>query len=268
MLKRIVLIFVVFFAVSELPAQRVGFISSDMIRSKFPEAQMAEQRIQSMVEDWKRELEIMKQNVQSLEFEIKKNRLIWTDKELKEKQKELETLRQEREAFAKRRFGPDGEYDKVVQQIMKPVEEKIYAAVHKVAIEQGFDLLIDQSVQPIPYANYKYDMTVNVLRKLGVDVEELEADLQKKIKDDPRNKMKKSRTPRRRGRGRYDPDQQKQEREDLRQFEREEEQDTEPEKKESEMKEFKREMPPAEEEEEENADPRKRLPEDGFIIIH
>ena len=96
-----------------------------MIRNIFPEAQKSEQKIQSMVEDWKSELEIMKKNIQSLEFEIKKNRLIWTDKQLKEKQKELETLRRKRETFAQRIFGPGGEYDKKVKQIMKPVEDQM-----------------------------------------------------------------------------------------------------------------------------------------------
>lgn len=263
MLKKIILITLVFLTMSELSAQRVGFISSDMIRSKFPEAQMAEQRIQSMVEDWKRELEIMQENIDNLEFEIKKNRLIWTDKELNEKEKELQTRRQERESFAKRRFGPDGEYDKLVEQIMKPIEEKIYAAVHQVAVDEGFDLLLDQSIQPIPYANYKYDMTLKVLKKLGVDVKELEAQLEEKVQEDPRNEMKKSKKPRRRGRGRNDPNERE---EDLRQFEREEEQKEE--QMEEEFEEFTPETPEEEQEEEKSSDPRRRLPEDGLIIIN
>jgi outer membrane protein len=186
-------------------SQRVGFISSDMIRDKFPEAEAAEQRIQSVVEDWKRNLQMMQDNINNIEFELKKNRLIWTDKEIQEKQEQLKTLKMEREGLAKKRFGPNGDYDQLVKDIMRPVEEKIYAAVHRVSVDKKFDLILDQSIQPIPYANYKYDLTLVVLKELGVEVEDLEAELEEKIKKDPRNKVRESKAPPRRGRGRYDP---------------------------------------------------------------
>ena len=58
--------------------------------------------------------------------------------------------------------------------MMKPVEDKIYAAVQQVAADEGYDVILDKSSQNIPYMNAKYDLTVKVLRKLGVDVDKLE----------------------------------------------------------------------------------------------
>jgi outer membrane protein len=191
--------------VSGVFAQKVAFISSDMIREKFPEAKQAQQRIQSMVEDWKRELKFMQQKIENLQFDIKKNRLIWTDQERATKEKELEDQLKMREDFAKSKFEPGGEYDKVTYEIMKPIEEKIHASVQQVAADVGVDIIFDQSTQPLAYVNYKYDLTLRVLRKLGVDVEQLEADLQEKIKQDPRNERRKSKTPRRGRRSRNDP---------------------------------------------------------------
>lgn len=187
-------------------AQRVAFINSNTIREKFPEAQQAQQRVQSMTDEWKRELDAMQQKIDNLEFEIKKNRLIWTEDERRTKESELGSQKRVREDYAKTIFEPTGKYDQAVKTIFTPVEEKIYAAVQKVAADQGFDIILDQSVQPLPYVNYKFDLTVNVLRNLGVDVAELEKDLQDRIEKDPRNEQKISKTPRQRGRGDYDPD--------------------------------------------------------------
>ncbi len=190
-----------------MPAQKVGFISSKMVRNKFSEAKQADQRIQSIVEEWNRELEDMQKQIEDLEFEIKKNRLIWSDEERFEKEKELKQLIGDRRSYAQAKFEPSGEYDIIVKQLMTPVEVKIYAAVQKVASDEGYDLILDQSIQPIPYTNYKYDLTVKVLRELGVDVDEMEKELQKKIAKDPRNKKKKSKRPgKRRRRSRNDPD--------------------------------------------------------------
>ncbi len=198
------IIFAAMLIILSLPAgmmaQKVAFISSDAIRKHFLENKQAEQRIQSMVEEWKRELDAMQQEIESLEFEIQKNRLVWSDAERVMKEKELEQKKQNRLQYAKTKFEAGGEYDETVKIIMRPVEEKIYAAVQEVAAEQGFDMVWDQSKQPMPYVNFKYDLTVKVLRKLGVDVDKLEQDLKKKIENDPRNKKKKSYKPRRRSR--------------------------------------------------------------------
>lgn len=170
--------------------QRVGFIASDVIRDKFPEAKQAEQRVRSVVEDWKRDIEDMEKRIENLKFEINKNRLIWTEEEKKQKEKELEDLNTQLLVFSRKKFEPGGEYDLIVKTIMQPIEEKIYAAVQKVAAENGFDIIWDKSTSPLAYVNYKYDLTLKVLRELGVDVSQMEKELQEKIAKDPRNQIK------------------------------------------------------------------------------
>jgi len=179
-------------ASSGLFAQKVAFVASDVIRDNFPEARQAEQRLKSIVDDWKRELEGIDKRIEDLKQDIAKNRLIWSDEEKQSREKEFSDLNITRLEFARHKFEPGGEYDQTVKAMMKPIEEKIYATVQQVAADAGFDIVLDKSVQSIPYANAKYDLTVKVLRKLGVDVAKLEAELKEKIKKDPRNKKKKS----------------------------------------------------------------------------
>jgi len=178
-----------------LRAQKVGFIASDVIRENFSEAKQASQRIQSIVEEWKRELASLDKQIENLDLEIKKNRLVWSDEERIQKEKKLEDLKTQRYNYAKIKFEENGEYDQVVSTMMQPVEDKIFAAIQQVAADEGIDFVFDKSVQPIPYANYKYDMTVKVLRKLGVNVDQLEKELKEKIESDPRNQKAKSKEP-------------------------------------------------------------------------
>ncbi len=154
------LFIIILLAPIQLFAQRVGFIASDIIREKFPEAKQAEQRIRSVVEEWKRELEDMDKRIENLKFEINKNRLIWTEEEKRNKEKELEDLTTQKLTYSRKKFEPGGEYDILVKTIMQPVEEKIYAAVQKVAAENGFDIIWDKSTNPLAYVNYKYDLTL------------------------------------------------------------------------------------------------------------
>jgi len=189
-LKSIIIIFcaTLLFAMS-VKAQKVGFVSSDDIRKNFPEARQADQRLQSIVEEWKRELQSIDDNIRILEDEIKKNRLVWTDDERSTNENELNELKKLQKTYAKDKFEVGGEYDKAVQMLMKKIEEKIYAATQEVAANEGYDIVFDKSVQPLPYVNFKYDLTVKVLRKLGVDTKKLEEELDAKITKDPRNQQ-------------------------------------------------------------------------------
>src|SRR6056300_97318 len=101
--------------------QKVGFIASEVIKEKFPEAQRAEQRIQSNVEQWKRELENYDIKINNIEIDIKKNRLIWTDQELYDQQAKLLQIETEKGAFARQTFESGGKYDQLVRNIWKPI---------------------------------------------------------------------------------------------------------------------------------------------------
>lgn len=185
-------------------AQKVGYIASDAIRTRWPEMQQAEQRIQSMVDDWKREATERQKAIDQLDAEIKKNRLVWSAEERQQKEAEIQRLKDERERFLKQKFEPGGEYDQQTQLILRPVEEKLHAAVQDVAANEGFDIVLDKSTQTIPYVNPKYDLTVKVMKKLNITADDLEKELAKAIEEDPRNKAERQRqsppTPRRRSR--------------------------------------------------------------------
>jgi outer membrane protein len=192
---------------NNLLAQRVGFFSSQMIREKLPDAKLAEQRVQTMVNEWNRELKSMEDKEEALVFDMKKNRLIWSDAEKAAKDKELADLQAKRIKFTNEKYQPnvksESEYDRVLREVLTPVEEKIGAAVQEVASKEKFDYIWDISTQPLAYANYKYDITLKVLKVLGVDVAAEEKEQEKKISADPRNeaeKKKESQTPRKRSR--------------------------------------------------------------------
>lgn len=178
----------------DLSAQKLGFFSSETVRTKFPEVIRAEQRIQSIAEGWQREDQAFQEQIENLEFEIKKNRLIWTESEKVENESKLQKIQKQQLDFNSKKYKPGGEYEETVRIIMEPVEAKVYAAVQEVAAEEGVDIVWDQSIQAMPYVNFKFDLTLKILKKLGVDVDAMEKELQEKIDKDPRNQQREAKT--------------------------------------------------------------------------
>jgi len=187
-MKKTFLFGLVFFAAFQLHAQKVGYIASQVIRERWQDMQQAQQRIQSMVDDWKREIATMQKQIEEMELDFKKNRLIWSAEERQEKEELLKKKRLEREDFAKKKFEPNGEYDQQATAILKPVEEKLFTVVQEVSASEGYDIVLDKTTMPIPYVNPKYDLTVKVLKKLNIPADDLEEKQKKAIEDDPRNK--------------------------------------------------------------------------------
>lgn len=183
-------ILVMLFMMQPMFSQKIGYVSSQAIREKFPEAKQAEQRLQTMVDNWKRELDDQQKVISELDLEIKKNRLVWTEVEKAEKIATFERKKKEREEYATRKLGPNGEYDAAIALVFRGVEEKIYAAIQEVSLSDNYDIVWDKATQPLVFINPKYDLTVKVLKKLGINVDDMEKQQQEAIDKDPRNNKK------------------------------------------------------------------------------
>lgn len=143
---KIILIICFFALVSpSLFSQKVGFVDSEMIRQKFPDAEQAEQRIQTIVDDWKREIKSMQEQIDKLENDITKNRFIWSDFELQKNENELAKIKKSKSDYIIDKFKSGGEFDKIVKTIQSPIEAKIYEAIQNDSSEKEFDKLIDKN---------------------------------------------------------------------------------------------------------------------------
>ena len=129
------------FALASPPlfSQDGGLLTSETISK---ELELDEYRIQTIVDEWKREIKAMQEQINKLEYEIKKNLLIWSDEERQKNESDLEKLTLKKSDYATGKFQPGGEFDKTVKQIQEPVVAKLNDALQKMSDEEKFDMLI------------------------------------------------------------------------------------------------------------------------------
>jgi outer membrane protein len=93
-----------------------------------------------------------------LSEELKKKR----EDELFNKEKDLRDLQ-------KKRFGYDGDLFKERQKLVKPIQDKVYSAVQKIAIARAYDFILDKSEGiTVIFADPKLDKSDDVLKELGI----------------------------------------------------------------------------------------------------
>lgn len=155
--------------VPALAQMKIGHISSEAIMKQLPDAQDAQKQLDALTAQWQDELNKMQDDWKKKFEEYDKKKLIMTDQRRADAEKELRELDQKMADFRNQKFGPNGELFAKQNELMKPVQDRIFKAIQEVAVEEGFDYIFDKSGQILlMYANPKYDLTEKVLDKLKV----------------------------------------------------------------------------------------------------
>jgi outer membrane protein len=171
-MKTILTSLILLMAVSVLPAaaqMKIGYFSSESVLKQMPDAQDAQKQLDQLVADWQSELTRMQDDWKKKLDEYDKRKLIMTDQRRSDSEKELRELDQKIVEFRTLKFGQNGELFQKQNELMKPVQDRIFKAVQEVAIDEAFDYIFDKSGDILlMYANQKYDLTLKVVDRLKV----------------------------------------------------------------------------------------------------
>jgi outer membrane protein len=86
------------------------------------------------------------------------------------KKREDDIIKKEKEAkdLQKKRFGKDGDLFKKRQELIKPIQDKVYGAIEDIATAENYAVVFDKATNAtLIYTNPKYDISEQVLDKLG-----------------------------------------------------------------------------------------------------
>ena len=148
--------------------QKIGWVNSASIMEKLPESQDAQRQIDNFVADWQGELAKMQNEWQKKYEEYDKKKLILTDQLRAQSEKELQDLDRKIADYRTKKFGQNGELFNKQNELMKPVQNKIFKVVQDVAKEDDYDYIFDKSADIIlMYSKDKYDLTAKVLERLS-----------------------------------------------------------------------------------------------------
>lgn len=167
-MKNVFLLIGVFCVLSIGYAQtKIGYINSATVMEQLTEAQDAQKQIDVLSQDWQTELNQMANDMQKKVEEYDKRKLIMSDKRRAEVEKELQDLDKKIVDFRNQKFGTSGELFTKQNELMKPIQEKIFKAVKDVADEESYDYVVDRSSSTLLlFANNKHDLTQKVIQKL------------------------------------------------------------------------------------------------------
>lgn len=149
---------------------KIGYIDSDTVMDQLPDVQDARQKIDALIQEWQTELRQLENQWKTKYDDYERRKLIMTDQTRTEMEAELIKLENEIAQFRDKKFGTNGELFQKQDELMKPVQNKVFNAIKQVAEEENLDFVFDRSGDiMILYAKDQYDISQKVLSKLKID---------------------------------------------------------------------------------------------------
>jgi outer membrane protein len=150
-------------------AQKFAFVDMDYILNKMPTYTEAQKQLDKVADGWQKDVETKMKGVDDMYKQFQAEQVLMTEPMKQQKMKEIETKEKEVKDFQKAKFGPNGELFKKRQELIKPIQDKIYNEIQKYAVAKGYDFIFDRSSGPtMLYAGDRFNRSDDILSALGI----------------------------------------------------------------------------------------------------
>ncbi len=169
-MKKLLVALFALFATMQLSAQKFAYVDTDYILSNIPEFKKAQAELDKASADWQKEMETRYKEIENLYKAYQAESVLLTEDMKKRREEEIVERERNAKEFNKQKFGPEGELFKKRQELLKPIQDKVFNAVKELATSNQLDIMFDKSGGQgnILFSNPKFDKSDSVLRQMGV----------------------------------------------------------------------------------------------------
>ncbi|AGA76930.1 OmpH family outer membrane protein [Echinicola vietnamensis] len=170
MLKCLKIVFFLLMLASAAQAQKIGFVDSEYILNKHPDYKIVQEELKKQAAAWKKEAQNLENKIKEMYSALKAEEVLLTEDMYKER---MEAIRQKEKAasnYNTRVFGINGEYYQKQDELMKPLQSKIFDAIDRVSKRNGIAIMFDKAADlSMIYTDPVHDYSDFVIEELGID---------------------------------------------------------------------------------------------------
>jgi outer membrane protein len=173
MKKSILLIAIVISMACSAFAQqaRNGYIDSEFILGNIPEYKDAQRELDRLAANWQKDIEKRFASIDSMYKKYQVEAITLPDNLKQKREEAIINAEQDAKDLQKRRFGKDGDLFKKREELVKPIQDRVFNAIEAIAKDKGYAFVFDVAgSMTIVYADPKFDLNDAVLQRLGISV--------------------------------------------------------------------------------------------------
>jgi outer membrane protein len=137
----------------------------DKVLEAIPDYAKAQKELEEVAERWRQEISRDYDKIDQMYRDYQAREVLMSDEMKKQKQDEIVAKEKEVRESQKKRFGPEGELFQKRQSMVKPIQEKVYAAIEKFANERNYDVIFTApDGTTMIYAKADKDITNEIIK--------------------------------------------------------------------------------------------------------
>jgi outer membrane protein len=149
-------------------AQKFAYVDTDYILNKIPEFKQAQDKLDLLSFKWQEEIEIKYSDIDIMYRTYQKEQLLLTEDMKIKREEAIMAKEKQAKELQKKYFSPNGELSIRRQELVQPIQEKIYDAIQQLASNNKYAVIFDSSSDLIMlYSNPNLDKSDKILEILG-----------------------------------------------------------------------------------------------------
>ncbi len=151
-------------------AQKYAYVNTEYILQNIPEFVQAQEEIDNLSIEWQKEIEDKFAEIDALYKQFQNDAPLLTQDMKNRRENEIITKEKAAKDLQKKRFGVDGDLFKRRQEMIRPIQDKIYTAIEKRAKQKQYVFVFDRSDNSnIMYADPRNDISNEILKDMGYE---------------------------------------------------------------------------------------------------
>jgi len=170
-MKTIILTLFLFFGTAFVFGQKYAYIDSDYILENVPEYKDAKEKLDKLADRWTKEIEERYAIIKTKKDNFSREEVLLPAEEKQKRKDEIVKMETEAMEMQKMRFGVKGDYFQKRQELVKPIQDKVFDAMQTVASKKAYTFVFDKANQSnLVYADPKMEISDAILKEMGITI--------------------------------------------------------------------------------------------------
>lgn len=152
---------------TSLMAQKIAYVEIDRILESIKEYQDAQTELDRQASVWRQDIAQEYDVIKGMYNRYRAEQVLLSEETRRQREEEIMNKEKAVRDIQRERFGPEGELFKRRQELVRPIQDKVYRAIEAYAAERGYDFIFDKSSGAgMIFSNPQYDKTEDILARL------------------------------------------------------------------------------------------------------
>lgn len=161
----ILLLLTILGTVATIQAQRIAIVDITKVLQEMPDYQAAQAELDKIASEWRQQIALEYDQIKAMYNKYQAEQVLLTEDGRKKKEDEIMEREKQVRDLQKEKFGPEGALFRKRQDLVQPIQERVYAAIQTYAEDRGFDFIFDKGESSgLIFSNAEYDKTEDIIR--------------------------------------------------------------------------------------------------------